>query len=49
MYHLFLCYEFDAAQAYRIGLVQEVVEPGRQIERAMELAQAIARNPSQSR
>src|SRR6185437_7069725 len=26
--------EFDAAEAYRIGLVQEVVEPGRQLDRA---------------
>ncbi|MDO8211792.1 crotonase/enoyl-CoA hydratase family protein [Conexibacter sp. CPCC 206217] len=34
--------EFDAAEAYRIGLVQEVVEPGRQVERAVELAQRIA-------
>src|SRR5207247_3621181 len=44
MYHLFLCDEFNAAQAHKIGLVQEVVEPGKQIERAMELAQTIARN-----
>jgi enoyl-CoA hydratase len=34
--------EFDAAEAYRIGLVQEVVEPGRQKDRAIELATAIA-------
>jgi enoyl-CoA hydratase/carnithine racemase len=34
--------EYDAAEAYRIGLVQEVVEPGRQVERAIELAAAIA-------
>jgi enoyl-CoA hydratase len=34
--------EFDAAEAYRIGLVQEVVEPGQQITRAEEIAQAIA-------
>jgi enoyl-CoA hydratase/carnithine racemase len=34
--------EFDAAEALRIGLVQEVVEPGRQIERAVELAERIA-------
>jgi enoyl-CoA hydratase/carnithine racemase len=34
--------EFDAAEALRIGLVQEVVEPGRQVERAMELAERIA-------
>ena len=30
--------EFGAAEAYRIGLVQEVVEPGEQIERAIALA-----------
>jgi enoyl-CoA hydratase/carnithine racemase len=34
--------EFDAAEAHRIGLVQEVVEPGRQVARAIELADAIA-------
>src|SRR3954454_7091246 len=34
--------EYDAAEALRIGLVQEVVEPGRQVERAIELAEAIA-------
>lgn len=34
--------EFDAGEAYRIGLVQEVVEPGRQVDRAIELATAIA-------
>ena len=34
--------EFGAAEAYRIGLVQEVVEPGRQLERAIEIAEAIA-------
>jgi enoyl-CoA hydratase len=34
--------EYDAAEAYRIGLVQEVVEPGRQLERAIEIADAIA-------
>src|SRR6476619_4696122 len=34
--------EYDAAEAHRIGLVQEVVEPGRQLERAVELATAIA-------
>jgi enoyl-CoA hydratase len=34
--------EFDAAEAYRIGLVQEVVEPGRQVDRAIELAAMIA-------
>src|SRR4051795_4627230 len=33
---------YDAAEAYRIGLVQEVVEPGRQLDRAIELATGIA-------
>jgi len=44
MYHLMLCDEFGAAEAYRIGMVQEVVAPGRQVERAMELARLIAAN-----
>src|SRR3954453_22281155 len=34
--------EYDAAEAYRLGLVQEVVEPGRQLDRAIELATTIA-------
>lgn len=34
--------EFGAAEALRIGLVQEVVEPGRQVDRAIELAERIA-------
>lgn len=34
--------EFDAAEALRIGLVQEVVEPGEQLGRAVELAERIA-------
>ncbi len=38
MYHLLRADEFDAAEGYRIGLVQEVVEPGEQIERAVALA-----------
>jgi enoyl-CoA hydratase len=33
---------YDADEAYRIGLVQEIVEPGRQLDRAIELAEAIA-------
>jgi enoyl-CoA hydratase/carnithine racemase len=44
MYHLMLCDEFGAAEAYRIGLVQEVVPAGRQVERAMEIARLIAAN-----
>jgi enoyl-CoA hydratase/carnithine racemase len=35
--------EFGADEALRMGLVQEVVEPGRQLERARAIAQAIAR------
>jgi enoyl-CoA hydratase len=34
--------EFDAKEALRLGLVQEVVEPGTQIDRAAELAERIA-------
>jgi len=44
MYHLFLCDEFKADRALKIGLVQEVVPAGTQIERAMEIAQTIAKN-----
>ena len=44
MYHLFLCDEFTAARAREIGLVQEVVPAGQQIERAMALAKIIAGN-----
>ena len=44
MYHLFLCDEFNAQRAREIGLVQEVVPAGQQIDRAMELAAIIARN-----
>jgi enoyl-CoA hydratase/carnithine racemase len=35
--------EFDTREAYRIGLVQEVVETGRQQERALALAETVAR------
>ena len=44
MYHLFLCDEFNAARAHKIGFVQEVVAPGQQIARAMEIAYLIAKN-----
>ncbi|WNG25526.1 crotonase/enoyl-CoA hydratase family protein [Cystobacter fuscus] len=35
--------EFGAAEAYRMGIVQEVVEPGQQLDRALALAEAVAR------
>ena len=38
--------EYDAAEAHRIGLVQEVVEPGRERDRAVELAQQITTRSS---
>jgi enoyl-CoA hydratase/carnithine racemase len=34
--------EFDAAEAHRIGLVQELVEPGAELARALALAETIA-------
>lgn len=34
--------EFDAAEGYRLGVVQEVVELGRQLDRAVELATVIS-------
>ena len=34
--------EFDAATALRLGFIQEIVEPGRQKMRALELARSIA-------
>jgi len=44
MYHLMLCDEFDAQRALQIGLAQEVVPFGKHIDRAMEIAHAIAKN-----
>jgi enoyl-CoA hydratase/carnithine racemase len=43
MYHLFLCDEFDAQEALRIGFVQEVHPYGKHRERAMELARQICK------
>ena len=43
MYHLFLCDEFDAQEALRIGFVQEVHPYGRHRERAMEIAGLICK------
>lgn len=34
--------EFSAEEAFRMGLVQEVVEPGAQLDRAVEIAQTVA-------
>lgn len=42
MYHLLTSDEFDSQEAYRIGLVQEVVPVGKQLERALEIAAVIA-------
>ena len=42
MYHLLRADTFDAAEAYRIGLVQEVVPVGTQVQRAIELGLEIA-------
>lgn len=42
MYHLLTSDEFDAAEAHRIGLVQEVVPAGTQLDRAIEIAEQIA-------
>lgn len=44
MYHLMLCDEFGAERALQIGLVQEVVPAGKQVERATEIANLICRN-----
>ncbi len=42
MLHLLSGDRFDAAEALRIGLVQFVVEPGRHLEKAVEIALKIA-------
>ena len=42
MYHLLTSDEFDAEEAKRIGLVQEIVPLGQQLERAIEIAEVIA-------
>lgn len=44
MYHLFLCDEYDAQRALRLGFVQEVVPFGEHIDRALELAKTICKN-----
>ncbi len=42
MYHLLTSDEFDALEAYRIGLVQEVVPVGQELDRAIDIAEMIA-------
>lgn len=42
MYHLLTADEFDADEAYRIGLIQEIVPVGSQLDRAIEIAERIA-------
>jgi len=42
MYHLLTSDEFDAREAHRIGLVQEVVPAGQQLGRSIEIAETIA-------
>jgi len=41
--HLLTADEFDAAEAYRIGLVQKVVKPGEALPAAIAIAEQIAR------
>ena len=43
MYHLFMCDEYGAAEALRIGFVQEVHPYGKHRERAMEIARLICK------
>ncbi len=43
MYHLLRCDEFDADEARRVGLVQEIVQPGEQLDRAVEIAEEIVK------
>lgn len=35
--------EFDASEAYRIGLIQEITENGKHLEKAVEIAERIAK------
>ncbi len=42
MRYLLTADEFTAEEAYRLGLVQAVVEPGQQLEAALQIAQTIA-------
>lgn len=42
MRYLLTADEFSAEEAYRMGLVQEVTEPGKQFDRALEIAKTVA-------
>lgn len=42
MLHLLTGDTFEVDEAYRIGLIQEITEPGRQLDRAVEIAQEVA-------
>ena len=42
MRYLLTADEISAREAYRMGLVQEVVEPGKQFDRALEIAETVA-------
>ncbi len=42
MRYLLTADEISGAEALRLGLVQELTEPGRQVERALEIAETIA-------
>jgi len=44
MYLLLRAHEFGAEEALRYGFVQEIVEPGAQLDRAVEIAEEIAAN-----
>jgi enoyl-CoA hydratase len=42
MFHMLTGEEWNANEAYRLGLVQAVTQPGRQLDRAIEIADKIA-------
>jgi enoyl-CoA hydratase/carnithine racemase len=42
MFHMLTGAEWDAGEAYRLGLVQAVTPPGKQLDRAIEIANKIA-------
>ena len=42
MYHMLTGEEWDATEAHRLGLVQAITGPGKQLERAIEIATKIA-------